>query len=89
LQRLSAAHHTALAAASAQVPQKQEAWNNTNQVQPPAAQYAAPVGSQYNGYSNSEVPASGYQQPIVRNGQSAFSEMGSSGPVELEGARKP
>ncbi|CRG89127.1 hypothetical protein PISL3812_06163 [Talaromyces islandicus] len=89
LHRISAAQHTAIAAASAQVPQKQETWNNTNQVQPPAAQYAAPADSQYNGYSNNDVPVSGYQQPIVRNGQSAFSEMASSGPVELEGARKP
>lgn len=86
LHRFSAAHEAAAAAAPAQVPQKQEAWNNTNADQP--VQYAAPVSSQYSGHpSSNNVPVSGYQQPI-RNGQSGFSEMGSSGPVELEGARK-
>jgi hypothetical protein len=91
LHRVSAAHHAAVAAASAQVPQKQDAWNNSNSVQPAPpsnVQHTAPVGSQYSGYSSNDVPVSGYQQPVVRNGQSGFSEMGSFGPVELEGERR-
>ncbi|KAH8705992.1 hypothetical protein BGW36DRAFT_422517 [Talaromyces proteolyticus] len=93
LHRVSAAHAAAVAAAS-QSPPKQEAWtypNNNNQQTPPTqTQYDPPTGPQpYAGYVDSTAPsATTHQQPIVRSGQSGYSEMASSGPVELDSARR-